>query len=53
VIYHPGDNAGFVSVNTWFPQDEVRLVVLSNEATTDLQAIIHQAIALAFPAPAP
>jgi CubicO group peptidase (beta-lactamase class C family) len=51
VIYHPGDNAGFVSVNAWFPQDEVRLVVLSNEETTDLQAIIHQAIALAFPPP--
>jgi CubicO group peptidase (beta-lactamase class C family) len=51
VIYHPGDNAGFVSVNAWFPQDEVRLVVLSNEETTDRQAIIHQAIALAFPPP--
>jgi CubicO group peptidase (beta-lactamase class C family) len=49
VIYHPGDNAGFVAVNAWFPQDEVRLAVLSNEETTDLQAIIRQAIATAFP----
>lgn len=49
VIYHPGGNAGFVAVNAWFPQDEVRLAVLSNEETTDLQAIIRQAVATAFP----
>jgi hypothetical protein len=49
VIYHPGDNVGFVAVNAWFPQDAVRLAVLSDEETADLQAIIRQAITTAFP----
>jgi CubicO group peptidase (beta-lactamase class C family) len=49
VIYHTGDNAGFVAVNVWFPDDDVRLVVVSNEETTDLMAIIRQATATAFP----
>jgi CubicO group peptidase (beta-lactamase class C family) len=49
VIYHTGDNAGFVAVNVWFPDDDVRLVVVSNEETTDLMAIIRQAMATAFP----
>jgi CubicO group peptidase (beta-lactamase class C family) len=49
VIYHTGDNAGFVCVNLWFPDDDVRLVVASNEETTDLMAIIGQALATAFP----
>jgi CubicO group peptidase (beta-lactamase class C family) len=50
VIYHTGDNAGFVAVNVWFPDDDVRLVVVSNEETTDLMAIIRPALATAFPA---
>jgi CubicO group peptidase (beta-lactamase class C family) len=50
VIYHTGDNAGFVCVNVWFPDDDVRLVVASNEETTDLMAIIRPAMATAFPA---
>jgi CubicO group peptidase (beta-lactamase class C family) len=49
VIYHTGDNAGFVAVNVWFPDDDVRLAVVSNEETTDLMAIIRQAMATAFP----
>jgi CubicO group peptidase (beta-lactamase class C family) len=49
VIYHTGDNAGFVAVNVWFPDDDVRLVVVSNEETTDLMGIIRQAMATAFP----
>jgi CubicO group peptidase (beta-lactamase class C family) len=49
VIYHTGDNAGFVAVNVWFPDDDVRLVVVSNEETTDLMAIIRQATGTAFP----
>ena len=48
VIYHTGDNAGFVAVNVWFPDDDVRLAVVSNEETTDLMAIIRQAMATAF-----
>jgi CubicO group peptidase (beta-lactamase class C family) len=49
VMYHTGDNAGFVAVNAWFPDDDVRLAVVSNEETTDLMAIIRQAMATAFP----
>jgi CubicO group peptidase (beta-lactamase class C family) len=49
VIYHTGDNFGFLSFNAWFPEDDVRLVVLTNEETTDIQAIIAQAVITAFP----
>jgi CubicO group peptidase (beta-lactamase class C family) len=49
LIYHTGKNDGFVAVNAWFPEDDVRLVVFSNEETTDLMAIIRQATATAFP----
>jgi CubicO group peptidase (beta-lactamase class C family) len=49
VIYHTGDNVGFLSFNAWFPEDAVRLIVLTNEETTDLQAIIGQVVMTAFP----
>ena len=49
VIYHTGDNPGSVAMNVWFPDDDVRLAALSNEETTDLMAIIRQAMATAFP----
>jgi CubicO group peptidase (beta-lactamase class C family) len=49
VIYHTGDNAGFVAVNVWLPDDDVRLVVVSNEETTDLLAILRHGMATAFP----
>jgi len=42
LIYHPGDNAGFVALNAWFPDDDLRLMVLSNEETTDLEALLEQ-----------
>jgi CubicO group peptidase (beta-lactamase class C family) len=45
VIYHPGDNAGFVALNAWFPDDDLRLVVLSNEETTDLEALLPDLLA--------
>ena len=34
IFYHPGDQPGFRSLNAWFPDDDVRLAVLSNEAAT-------------------
>ena len=49
MIYHTGDNAGFLAVNAWFPLDAVRIVLLTNEETTDLLAIFHQVITTAFP----
>jgi len=45
VIYHPGDNAGFVALNAWFPDDDLRFVVLSNEETTDLEALLPELLA--------
>lgn len=48
IFYHPGDQSGFCSVNAWFPDDDVRLAVLSNERTTRLDAIIHDLIQTAF-----
>jgi CubicO group peptidase (beta-lactamase class C family) len=49
IFYHPGDNAGFCSFNAWFPDDDVRLAVLSNERFTDLDPIVHDLIQTAFP----
>lgn len=50
IFYHPGDQAGFCSLNAWFPDDDVRLAVLSNEGTTRLDPIVHDLIRTAFPA---
>jgi hypothetical protein len=49
MIYHPGDNAGFRAVNAWFPRDEVRMVLLSNEEATAALPILRGLIAEAFP----
>jgi CubicO group peptidase (beta-lactamase class C family) len=48
LFYHPGDNPGFRSVNAWFPEDDVRLAVLSNEDGTVLDPIMHDLIRTAF-----
>ena len=50
VLYHPGDQAGFCSLNAWFPDDDVRVAVLSNEGTARLDPIVHGLIQTAFPA---
>jgi CubicO group peptidase (beta-lactamase class C family) len=49
VFYHPGDQAGFCSLSAWFPDDDVRLAVLSNEGTARLDPIVHDLIHTAFP----
>jgi CubicO group peptidase (beta-lactamase class C family) len=46
--YHTGDNPGFRSFNACFPDDDVRLAVLSNEGSTDLGPIVHDLIRQAF-----
>ncbi|HSZ43399.1 MAG TPA: serine hydrolase domain-containing protein [Trebonia sp.] len=48
VIFHSGDNAGFRSFNAWFPDDDVRLAVLSNEFTTNVRLIACDLIRKAF-----
>jgi hypothetical protein len=49
VFYHHGENPGYRSVNAWFPDDGVRLAVLSNEDATGLGPVIHDLIRTAFP----
>lgn len=49
IFYHPGDQPGFCSFNAWFPDDDVRLAVLSNERATRLAPIVHDSIRTAFP----
>jgi CubicO group peptidase (beta-lactamase class C family) len=49
VLYHTGDNPGFRSANAWFPEDAVRLVVLSNEETTGIGPLLGELVATAFP----
>jgi CubicO group peptidase (beta-lactamase class C family) len=49
IFCHPGDQPGFCSFNAWFPDDDVRLAVLSNEGATRLGAIVHDSIRTAFP----
>lgn len=50
LYYHPGDNPGYRSINAWFPDDDVRLIVLSNQDRTQLDPVVHSLIATAFPA---
>jgi CubicO group peptidase (beta-lactamase class C family) len=49
IFYHPGDQPGFCSFNAWFPCDDARLAVLSNERATRLGPIVHDSIRTAFP----
>lgn len=49
MIYHPGDNAGFRAVNAWFPRDEVRMLLLTNDEATAALPILLELIAEAFP----
>lgn len=49
LVYHPGDQFGFRSFNGWFPDEGVRLVILSNEGAVGLDPVIHELISVAFP----
>jgi CubicO group peptidase (beta-lactamase class C family) len=49
LVYHPGDNPGFRSINVVFPDDDVRLAVLSNEGGNALDPIAHDLVSIAFP----
>lgn len=51
VVYHPGDNAGFLALNAWVPGHDTRLIMLTNDETTDAIAILRHAAGLAFPDP--
>ena len=49
VFFHTGGNAGFRSINAWFPDDDVRVIALSNDEAIDLTALTRQLILTAFP----
>lgn len=49
VIFHPGDNAGFKALNAWFPDDGARVVLLSNDESTDVERLLMDVLAAALP----
>jgi CubicO group peptidase (beta-lactamase class C family) len=53
IFFHSGDNPGYRAINAWFPDDGVRLAVLSNEDATGLGPIAHDLIRTAFPGTRP
>lgn len=46
--FHPGDNPGYQAFNAWLPDDELRLAVLLNEETVDLDGLLGEILPLAF-----
>jgi CubicO group peptidase (beta-lactamase class C family) len=48
LIYHTGDNPGFLAINAWFPNDDVRLVLLTNDEATDPSPILAELMGAAF-----
>ncbi len=49
LLYHPGDQPGFRSIAAWFPDDDVRLAIVSNDGASDLDPLTHDLILVAFP----
>ena len=47
-LYHPGDNAGFQSLNAWLVDDDVRIIVLSNDEETDIHLLVAEIFAVIF-----
>ncbi len=47
--YHCGDNPGYRCFNGWFPDDDVRLAMLSNDDTTRFDPTVDAFIQTAFP----
>ncbi|HUG30863.1 MAG TPA: serine hydrolase domain-containing protein [Candidatus Limnocylindria bacterium] len=46
--FHTGQNAGFAAINAVFPDDDLTVIVLSNEEMTDVRAICSALRAEAF-----
>jgi Beta-lactamase len=40
--FHTGQNAGFAAINAVFPDDNLNVIVLSNEEMTDVRAICSE-----------
>jgi CubicO group peptidase (beta-lactamase class C family) len=48
ILFHPGGNAGFQSLNAVLPDDDVRAVLLTNDAGTDIAGCSLALLARAF-----
>jgi CubicO group peptidase (beta-lactamase class C family) len=48
LVFHTGDNAGFVSLNAWLADEDTQVVLLSNDTATDLQGLGVQLLATAL-----
>jgi CubicO group peptidase (beta-lactamase class C family) len=46
--FHPGDNPGYQAFNAWLPDDEIRLAILVNEDTVDLDGLLGEILPRAF-----
>jgi CubicO group peptidase (beta-lactamase class C family) len=49
LFYHAGDNPGYLGFNAWFPDDDVRLIMLSNEEVIPAESLVHDLIRTALP----
>ena len=46
VVFHTGDNFGFLALTAWFPDDDVRLVVLANDEAVALHSIAAELLSM-------
>lgn len=42
VVFHPGDNPGFLAAGVWLPAHDVSIAVLTNDETTDVVHVVRQ-----------
>jgi hypothetical protein len=45
--FHPVDNPGYLAFNAWLPDHDIRLAVLVNDETTDLDELLGELLRLA------
>jgi CubicO group peptidase (beta-lactamase class C family) len=45
--FHPGDNPGYLAVNIWLPDDQLTMVVLTNDEATDIGRAVSDLLELA------
>ena len=50
LVFHTGDNAGFLALNAWFADADTQVVVLTNDTTSDIVTIGMQVLGVALDA---
>lgn len=48
IVYHTGDNPGFKTLNARLPDDDLTIVVLSNDEATDMDAVASRLLSAAI-----